>query len=172
MNNASIRVTFGNEYSGSDAHLSAEIDDREGGLNGGRTTFAPGDSVWFLVYKSANVVIDSVVTSAGSITLGGAVSVTKDVELEFPDTNSATSDIPVNAISAPIWLGTSLGALTLQEDKMTITAARKGVAVCKVSSESTATSYKLTAPATLPGPDGPVTEFSVVVVVTGSVVAP
>ena len=67
MANATIRVQFGNP-DGSEAagHLSAEIDTRPGGLNGGRTSFNPGETAYILVYKSDNVSITDTICSAGS----------------------------------------------------------------------------------------------------------
>ena len=58
MANATLRATFGNP-DGSDAagHLSAEIDTRPTGLNGGRNAFNPGETVYILVYKTDNVTI-------------------------------------------------------------------------------------------------------------------
>jgi hypothetical protein len=53
MANATIRVQFGNPdgSNGSDAsgHLSAEVDTRPSGLNGGRSSFSPGETVYILV---------------------------------------------------------------------------------------------------------------------------
>ncbi len=62
MANATIRVQFGNPDgsggpggSGASGHLSAEVDTRAAGLNGGRSSFSPGETVYILIYKSDNV---------------------------------------------------------------------------------------------------------------------
>ena len=53
MSTATIRVSFGDGSSSvPGAHLSAEVDSRPTGLNGGKTSFQPGDSCWFLVFIS------------------------------------------------------------------------------------------------------------------------
>lgn len=174
MSNATIRVTFGNGASSAPgAHLSAQIDDRVEGLNAGKTSFAPGDQVWFLVYKSDNVQIDDVVPSAGSVDAGAAFAITLDQEVEFADSNTATLQVPAESITAIQWYGNSLGTPVLQPDKVTLIAPSKGIAVAKVSSLATAYPYRLTSPASIPdGGGNPLYDFSILVLVKGSVVSP
>lgn len=172
MSNATIRVTFGNGSSSAPgAHLSAEIDDRASGLNAGKTSFAPGDAVWFLVYKSDNVQIDDVVPSAGSVEAGAPFAITLEQEVEFSDTNSGTIQVPAESITAVLWYGNSLGDPVLQSDKTTLIVPTKGVGVCKVTSIATAYPYKLLSPASVPAADGsPLYDFSIIVLVKGSVI--
>lgn len=175
MSNATIRVSFGNGSSSAPgAHLSAEIDTREAGLNGGRTSFSPGDDVWFLVYMSDNVQVDgNPLPSAGSITAGTPFSVTNSQEVEFADTNTSSLSVPATSIVSTLWFGNDLGIPVLQSDKTTIKVPTKGVGSCVVEASSMAHPYKLSSPTSVPGASGDsVYDFSIVVVVKGKVVVP
>ena len=89
MANATIRVQFGNpDGSGSDGHLSAEVDTRPDGLNGGRSSFSPGETAYILVYKSDNVSITDTICSAGSLSAQGSAVVTVTEELMFEDADT------------------------------------------------------------------------------------
>ncbi|MDO9189985.1 MAG: hypothetical protein Q7U24_08945 [Sulfurimicrobium sp.] len=166
MANATIRVQFGNP-DGSEAlgHLSAEIDTRPGGLNGGRTAFSPGETAYILVYKSDNVRITDTICSAGSLSAQGTTVVTVTEELMFEDADTATLGKPArSSISQSVWYGRSLGGLTLQSDKVTVKASSKGVAVAKVAYDALALVYALSSPATLNGE----TDFSILALIKGT----
>jgi hypothetical protein len=171
MANATIRVVFGNEGGAAageaGTHLSAEIDDRETGYNAGKTSFIAGDTAHFLVFRSANVQVDRIAFSAGSVSLvGSGVSVEKEEELIFEDSDSAVLPIPANGIVSTRFFGNDLGSLTLQSDKMTLKASSKGVAVAKVVYTANADVYALQSPAAINGE----TDFSILVLVIGSVI--
>jgi len=166
MANATLRVQFGNpDGSGATGHLSAEVDARTEGLNGGRTAFSPGETVYLLVYRTDNVSITETACSAGSLSAQGSAVVTVTEELLFEDTDTATLDKPVRSdISQVAWYGRSLGGLALQPDKITLKAANKGVAVAKVSYDALAWVYALASPATLNGE----TDFSILALIKGA----
>ena len=170
MANATIRVQFGSPdgASGSNGvtgHLSAEIDTRPDGLNGGRNAFNPGETVYILVYKSDNVSITDTICSAGSLSAQGSTVVPKTEELMFEDADTATLPVPARSgLSSTLWYGRSLGTLTLQSDKVTARATSKGVGVAKVTYDALALIYALTSPATLNG----VTDFSILALIKGS----
>lgn len=162
---ATIQVSFGtDDTSGVDGHLSAEIDDRANGLNAGDTDFAPGDTAYFLVFASDNVTYDAPIPSAGTIVSasvsGGYVSRTQD--LEFPDTNQATLDVPASEIESYKWLGRSLGDLTLL-DATTVQASASGVAVARVVYRAPATAHGLASPGAVNGE----TDYSILVFIRG-----
>lgn len=166
MANATIRVQFGNPDGASAvaAHLSAEIDTRSTGLNGGRSSFSPGETVYILVYKTDNVTINETICSAGSLSPQGTTVVTVSEEVMFEEDDTATLDKPVRAgLTQFVWYGRSLGALALQSDKVTVKAGAKGVAVAKVSYETLAQIYALASPATLNGE----TDFSILALIKG-----
>ena len=114
--NSSIVVSFGNQSAAAtaaNAHLSAQIDSRPTGLNGGNTSFNPGDTCWILIFMSDNVALDGdPVLSAG--TLGGGqlvtgISITE--QLTFANVNTASLSVPSTGITSSKWLGRSLGTL-------------------------------------------------------------
>jgi len=166
MANATLRVQFGNQ-DGSQAtgHLSAEVDTRPEGLNGGRTSFSPGETVYILVYMSDNVSITETICSAGSLSAQGSLMVSASEELMFEDSDEASLGKPARSnLSQSVWYGRSLGNLTLQSDKMTVKASLKGVAVAKVTYEALAQVYALASPATLNGE----ADFSILALIRGS----
>ena len=166
MANATIRVQFGNpDGSGSDGHLSAEVDTRPDGLNGGRSSFSPGETAYILVYKSDNVSITDTICSAGSLSAQGNAVVTVTEELMFEDADTATLGKPAHSsLSQSVWYGRSLGGLTLQSDKVTVKASSKGVAVAKVTYDALALVYTLSSPSTLNGE----TDFSILALIKGT----
>jgi len=166
MANATIRVQFGSPdgQGTSEGHLSAEVDARPQGLNGGKTSFSPGETVYILVYKSDNVSITETICSAGSLSAQGTATVTVTDELMFEETDSAGLSVPARAgIDASVWYGRSLGSLTLQVDKVTVKSAVKGVGVAKVTYEAQAQVYALASPAALNGE----TDFSILALIKG-----
>lgn len=166
MANATIRVQFGNpDGSGSEGHLSAEVDTRPDGLNSGRSSFNPGETAYILVFKSDGVSITDTLCSAGSLSPQGSAVVTVTEELMFEDADTATLGKPArSSLTQTAWYGRGLGALSLQADKVTVKAQAKGVAVAKVSYEVLALVYALASPATLNGE----TDFSILALIKGA----
>lgn len=165
MANATIRVQFGNADGDVAGHLSAEVDTRPSGLNGGRSSFSPGETVYILVYKTDNVRIADTLCSAGSLSAQGSTVVTVSEELMFEDADTATLGKPArSSLSQALWYGRSLGALILESDRMTVRAASKGVAVAKISYDALALVYALSSPATLNGE----TDFSILALIKGA----
>jgi len=165
MANATIRVQFGNpDGSGANGYLSAEVDTRANGLNGGRSSFSPGETAYILVYKSDNVRITETICSAGSLTAQGTALVSVTEEIMFEDADSATLGKPArSSLAQSVWFGRSLGALTLQSDKVTVKAQAKGVAVASVTYDALAQVYALASPATL----NRQTDFSILALIKG-----
>ena len=166
MSNATIRVQFGNpDGSQANGHLSAEIDSRKDGLNGGRSSFNPGETAYILVYTSENVTISETICSAGSLTAHGTEIVSVTEELMFEDSETANLGKPArSALSEVVWFGRNLGSLTLQSDKTTVKASSKGVGVAKVTYDTQARVYALLSPATLNGQ----TDFSILALIKGA----
>jgi hypothetical protein len=77
-------------------YLSAEIDTREEGPNEGKTSFSPGDTVWFLVYKGESVDLVSAEASAGSASLGEEIEVAKSEDVVFDGSASTVSLDKIN----------------------------------------------------------------------------
>ena len=88
--------------------LMAELDEER---NGGRTTFAPGDVVYFRVWSSIPY---AVAVSAGSVfrEVQGETSHAEEV-IAFPHTAEASVQRPIDSLdSSAVWYGPSLGPLT------------------------------------------------------------
>lgn len=51
-----VSTTVSVQVSGGDGHLSAEVDSRAWGWNGGRSQFFPGDDCYVIVYLSKNII--------------------------------------------------------------------------------------------------------------------
>lgn len=165
---ATILVDFaqGGE-SGATGHLSAEVDDRADGLNNGDTSFQPGDTAYFLVFKSANVTHTDPVPSAGTVTAATVGIVTKEDQIIFANVATGSLPVPALAITDYEWMGTDLGTLTLGDDEMTVTAATAGVAVCKITYTTQPEAYGLASPANINGE----TDFDILVYIAGEVTA-
>ncbi len=162
-----IQVTFGASAaaaSAANATMTAEIDSRSDGLNAGKTSFLPGDSVYFLVYMSSNVQVASIVASAGTVSPAGRVTVQKNEDIQFQNTDTASLSFPASSIVSQTWMGADLGQLT-QTDAGNIKAGSSGVAVCRVTLNCPAQAYVLSSPATLNG----LTDYSILVLITGAV---
>jgi len=187
---ASFTVNLGGaEATGS--HLSAEIDSRPNGKNLGKTQFAPGDSVFFLIYKTDNVAPLYVTSSAGSVAYDSETTVKKiEDTLTFNTIDGLETSVskPISAITSQAWQGVDLGAPALQADLMTfklpdslktvalpdeseaafekrqLAAAR--IAVSKIQYEANAQVWRLSTPLQV---NGGQTEFEVSVLITGYV---
>lgn len=166
MGHATITVKFGNANGGGDAvgHLSAEIDTRPTGLNGGNSSFDPGTNVAILIYKTDNVAITQTDCSAGSLSMGEQETVTIAEDVTFMDEQETSLPVPATSTPSIEWFGRSLGAITLKSDKMTLRAESKGVAVGRVTYQATASVLRLQSPDSINGS----TDFSIAVLIAGT----
>lgn len=158
---ASIVVNFG-DSAAEDALLRAEIDSRETGLNGGVTSFSPGESAYILTYKE-NISSILAQVSAGSISLHSTGSRQVTQELSFAGTNQASLQYPAASIDSVTWIGNDLGTLTYVGGA-SVRSQTTGVGIAKVTYTTNFTAYRLNAPATLNG----LTSFNILVLFTGT----
>lgn len=157
----SIVVQF-TQGGGDSGRLSAEIDSRPDGLNGGKTNFNPGDTAHFLVFKSDDVVIDEVTASAGSITAGVASDYEiKDEWVNFIDTDEANPAKPISSGLTYQWFGNNLGAVRYLNGKLISDV--KGVGVLKISYRTAFLPYSVNSPSSING----LTDFQIGVLVKG-----
>lgn len=161
---ASLTVSFEKAEVSGDGFLSWEVDDRseeDGGLNGGDTSFAPGDTAWLLLFKESSVTIDETFTSGGTLTKGasGQIKSFKEKEAEYVTvTNSNTANLskPANVSGVNLsWLGKNkkIGKGTAKLEMMkqdtgvvsevVIDLGTEMVGVIKAEYDSSATAYKL-----------------------------
>ena len=163
---ASIVVNFTSEGESGSGILQAAIDDRASGLNNGKTTFYPGNSVGFLLYRGDNVNIDKVLSSAGDITPMGEQNVVLTEYLQFAGVKSASLQHPALGLGGYKWLGNDGGAISLV-DEMNITIAEPVLGVLKVVYQARAYGYKL---AGVPHPLNGEYAYTVLVLVEASTV--
>lgn len=145
----SIVVQFA-QSSGSSSILTAEVDDRaviDGGLNGGKTSFLPGDTVALLMYKTSDVILDAAMTSLGTLAAGSSVIVSKTEDITFAGETEATLRYPVTGSLSYQWIGADLGAISLiGENTLRIPAAAAGsypVGLARITYQTTAQIYTL-----------------------------
>lgn len=145
---ASVTIGFATADSGS-AIFNAEVDSRDTGLNGGKTSFAPGEAVWILLYKSSYVTMgppgggSPYLTSSGTLT-PGATNITVDVEEDISvayDTSFTTSK-PITGPYTITSFSTSTPTFTKQGEN-TFTCPNKAVFAGRINYKTTASSYKL-----------------------------
>lgn len=172
-----LNIRFGADQvaAGADA-LIAEVDERETGLNAGKTSFAPGDEVFILLYQSDNVTVDAVIPSLGTISKQTGLS-PQIVELEesviFANVPEANVSRPIISLISDVWLGTDLGGIIKTGDlQVSLSNPPSGLApngvyagVNTLTYNSRATVYKLTN-TFLSG----VTEYDIVVVFVGTAI--
>ena len=98
---ATLNISFSDSSAGGGA-LSLEIDDRPDGLNGGNTSFKPGDEVGFLRFKAEFIKIEKQETTAGVINRlqdkDGSKAIRGDDAdyLTFSGSNSASLKYPAS----------------------------------------------------------------------------
>jgi len=108
---AHLVVQFADEADNVNAVL--EIDDRDSGYNAGKTTFYPGDQPAMLLFIPTGYVVDTIVTSAGIVSLIG--DTVKEIEDNFVFANEDTASLsyPYSSDFSYYWLGTSAGSLSV-----------------------------------------------------------
>ncbi len=151
---ASIVVQFGER---SDAVLVAELDQDK---NGGKTSFAPGDAVWFRVYADTGY---SVHQSSGNTAQSGGGTSDETEQLVFAFEDTARVAKPIKALGAATWYGASPGSVTkLGTNQVRIPKNDKPY-VGKLEYKADYDSWKLTPP-TIPAGQ----EYAIVVVVVAN----
>lgn len=167
-----IRVQFGTPTGGPNgdaqpAFLSASLDSRETGLNGGKTSFKPGDMAVILIYKSTNVTLEQPIASAGSISLGSQVEVDITEDLTFLGELKTNLQIPPTGAITGKWLGRSLGSISASgTGEVTASGGDSSkVGVFRATYKGTATVCTLVSPVDIEG----ATDFAIGVLIVGNV---
>lgn len=155
----SLVVQFGSQGD-AQYHLSAEIDSREDGYNGGETSFIPGDQPVFLVYKSDELAL-TLESSTGGTQSYASGTIEQEEWLTFADEKTKSLNKPPSgSVTLKYFAGVS-GA-TVVGDQVTLPS--KGVAVYRATYNAKFLAYRMTnIPTTLGGESS----FPVVIVITG-----
>ncbi|GAB0056756.1 hypothetical protein SIID45300_01068 [Candidatus Magnetaquicoccaceae bacterium FCR-1] len=131
--------------------LSIEPDSRERGLNWGSPNLYPGAQVHLLVHAGLEVGNVTLTASAGNLWPGEVQEWQETVDLVFIDKATVTLPGQVISLDSWHWLGADLGAITLNADGLTVTAARSGLSVARVKVSRRALSWRFQAPRVLAG---------------------
>lgn len=109
---ASQIINFDRDDDADQGILRIEVDNRNDGLNAGKTSFQPGDSVGLLLYVSPNVtILEGPIVTAGSIAVeGGLIPVEQQGFIAFAGDYIQNMSYPICNPSLQ-WLGNDLGAL-------------------------------------------------------------
>ena len=140
-----IQFTQGDE----DAILTAQVDSREDGRNGGNTNFFPGQVVYYLITKTDNVRVTKQTASAGYISF--VENSIEDVEefLTFANESEASTSNPIYGSYSTKWLGRVPNATLVKSSPTTFRlqssdgSAVDAVAVLKINYKVLHIVYKL-----------------------------
>jgi len=158
----SLVVRFSPSSAGSAGRLTAEIDSRPDGLNKGKTSFAPGDSVGFLVYAGEGVSITAVVPTLGTVGNVGAQSVAIEEFVQFANVAEASLRAPASGGVAAQWVGRDGGNFSIVNGIVTLD--EPGIGMLHASYSATAQGYVLSG---IPAEVAGLTEFEVLVYIEG-----
>lgn len=162
----SLVIQFGSEDDAAQYHLSAEVDSRDDGLNGGNTSFLPGDQPYFLVYYSPELSL-TLQASEGTIVASTPQDITIEEYITFADAKEANLSKPVKDGTTPTLEELSVVGTpgTLQRTGQTLYYNTKAIAVIKATYTTRAKAYQLTSTPTSLGGN---TSFPIVIVITGT----
>ena len=108
---ASQIINFDRDEDADRGILRLEVDNRNDGLNAGKTSFSPGDSVGLLLYKSPNVtILHGPIVTYGSLLEEGEHITDHDGFLAFAGETEQTMSHPICPDQLAIsWVGNTLG---------------------------------------------------------------
>lgn len=102
------------DFAGEDANFAAfvELDDREFGLNGGKTNFIPSQDVYLLLFKPTGYSVIQTLTTSGVLEL--VQGSTRDVDefVQFVNEDSQSVRYPIDSSFSYQWEGDSPGVLS------------------------------------------------------------
>lgn len=103
------------EFGATDAspNVILEVDSREDGYNGGKTSFQPGDAAYLLLFEPDGWSESYRAVSAGSISYVGETVVDKEDFLTFIDDETASLQYPLFGTPTFTWLGANLGVVSV-----------------------------------------------------------
>lgn len=150
---ASQIINFDDDSDADRGVLKIEVDRRPDGLNGGKTSFRPGDSVGLLLYKSPNVdILEGPIVTAGSLQSEGNHTTDHMGFLTFADNHDAAMSYPIPNPSLS-WIGNSLGGTSVvNATRVMLTdpsdfnpgAGQVSVGILRYEGTATAQGYRLT----------------------------
>jgi hypothetical protein len=153
---ATLNVNFSAESEGTGGSIKLEIDDREDGLNGGDTSFAPGDDAYFFLFKDANVTLitDIPERTAGGVTSASSATKVVDEYLTFSNSDTSSLGYPPDGSVTMTWQGRSyqLSVTTLSTNtalpevsgsELRMAGGKKVIGILRCQYDSTGSLWKL-----------------------------
>ena len=137
---ASIVLTFAISCAEEDHFINVEMDDEK---NQGKTCFLYGEKIYFRVFTSPKDMKIRLESSDGSISNEGTGYFEYEEDIQFPNTNEANTQYPINSIISQDWLGNSLGSILVSGDTA-IRTSETGVAILKLKYNVVYRSYAAT----------------------------
>jgi hypothetical protein len=103
---ATLNVNFADKTDTISGVLKLEIDDRENGLNSGKTSFEPGDTVGIMMYQDGNVdLLVNPTSTSGGLTREGGGSKEIDEFITFSNSESGSLGYPPSGTPDLQWQG-------------------------------------------------------------------
>lgn len=154
---ATLNVSFSKDTTSveTDGMLKLEIDDRADGMNGGDTSFAPGDSVYYFLYNDDNVtVLEHFVTAGGIGSQGSVTRAIEDEKITFSNSDSASLNYPPDGGVSMEWMGRCYSVVNGEvaaygtipdrtRSQLKINNGKSVAGILKCSYNTTGTLYKL-----------------------------
>lgn len=150
---ATLNVSF-DSSSTTNGTLKLELDDRVDGLNGGETSFGPGEDAFYFIFKDSDVTVVEHIATAGGISDSG--NGTKTINENVTFTNSDTGSLgypPANTVSLS-WMGRSYEVIGTQvkqnkelpeitRSELKMANGKKVIGILKCQYDTTGSLHKL-----------------------------
>jgi len=135
MANTSLTITFVTEEKNleNNASIQARLDDEYNKDEEGEAInqFLYGSKAYYQVFTSPEDLVLTQVQSDGTISPEGSGTAEIEEFIHFVDSYESNVTYPVRSIISSEWLGTNLGAVSVEGDK--IKSSQKGVGVLKIT---------------------------------------
>ena len=143
MAEQSVSITFVTKEpdggpDGTDAALVVELDAEK---NEDKSQFLYGEKAYFRIYTYPGNMGITITESDGNVTSEGSGKSEEEEDIVFTDANEGSCSKPVSSIISSKWLGNSLGSVSAEGTKITVSS--KGVAVLKLKYKASFRRYAL-----------------------------
>lgn len=162
-----IRFQTTDGQDASNAILTAELDNRETGLNDGKSVFLYGDSPAYLIYRTSNVSYTQD-TTAGSVQYveTGQIEVIETIQF-VAETESRLSKPPLGPVTFTLVAGKGIDVSALTVSGTKVTSLTEGLAVVKAQYYTQYEAYRLIGVTDPNIPD--LEDYEVIVYILGTV---
>ena len=138
MAKQSINITFVTKEVAAGEALVVELDDEK---NEDKTQFLYGEKAYFRIYTYPENMSITITESDGDITLEGSGISEEEEQIMFPNTKEGSCSKPVKSLVSSEWLGNSLGSVSAEGTKISVSS--EGVAVLKLKYKANFRRYAL-----------------------------